>query len=111
MGEMPEIVVVAGAADQEVRTTIERLAIGRDVRLIFFDDLDQERWSTLGDRGQLGELIWCGIDIAREPDDMPGVEIRPFTCEEWLNVPRLEFKRTHPTTARELRRAERRRRK
>jgi hypothetical protein len=113
MDEMPEIVIVSGAAAQETQATIERemSAIGRDVRVLILDDFDN--WSAVGDIGQLGEPLWCGVDLARGADIGSEIEVRPITRMDRIKLfdrPISDSKRTHPTTARELRRSERLRR-
>lgn len=116
MEDLPEIVVVVGAAEQDVRSAIERRVIGDHAR-IFIADAD-ERWAELELReiDLSAEPVWMGLDLAVGADMTVEMEVERkadrFVCRRYFDVPEIrEVRRTHPTTARELRRAERQRRR
>jgi hypothetical protein len=79
---------------------MDRVLIGTDARW-FLEDVE-----LLSGEG-VGQPILIGMDLAPGPEL---VAVRLTSCPREVVVP-PDAKRTHPTTARELRRAERRRRR
>jgi len=76
-----------------------RLVVGKQVRVVIVDE-------------HFGEIVigegpvWMGLDLASGPEM---VEVRSVPVASPSLSPSSAVKRSHPTTARELRRAERRR--
>ena len=83
---------------------VDVLIVGRDAR--FFLDV---QFADLA----VSEPIWIGLDLAIAPDFPPmPIELEDQVRAKPAGKPMLpDVKRSHPTTARELRRAERRRRR
>jgi hypothetical protein len=109
MEEETEIVVVAGSGDREAAERCSTI-IGTRARVLIVDGLGE--WQDVSLVPPPDEVLWCGLDLARGHDLHAEITLRDFrirmsTSDELLSTPR----RTHPTTARELRRAERGRRR
>lgn len=103
--EDEDYVVVAGSGVQEAAERV-RVVMGTRARVLIVDDVGD--WHGVG-LPALGEPLLCGVDLACEPEIVAIRDhvIRMPASQELLTP----LKRTHPTTARELRRAERQRRR
>ena len=109
MEDEREIVVAAGSGDREAAERC-RMMIGTGARVLIVDDAGD--WHDITDVRPPSDVLWCGLDLARGTD----IHLAAGMTDLRIMMPRsaelmVPVRRTHPTTARERRRAERGRRR
>lgn len=99
---------------------MEDRIIGRDPRILIIDEVGWREIDLVEGFGDLGGRVVIGLDLASRSDMAAEIELRPYPLEQFEPLELRELPvaarlrsaaRSHPTTAAELRRSERRRRR